>query len=98
MRMEASLDRQAARAYHRLRQLQQDRPPAPTQDPQVEQAFLPVVSDPPTENPQNEPDDCRAGFSLREASASPSENPQNEPDTARPTDSPACEPGSDPPL
>ena len=45
-RMEASLDRQASRAYRRLRLLQQDRrldsPPAPPQDPQ-------------NKNPQNEP-------------------------------------------
>ena len=67
-RMEASLDRQAARAYRRLRLLQQDRrldsPPAPPQDAQ-------------NKNPQNEPSDP-----LPPPQTPQNENPQNEPKAA----------------
>jgi len=73
-RMEASLDRQASRAYHRLHLLQKDRPPKPdTQNPQNEPDGAASASERVTEPPSG------AGFSLREASASPTKNPQNEP-------------------
>jgi hypothetical protein len=72
--MEASLDRQASRAYHRLHLLQKDRPPKPdTQNSQNEPDGAASASERVTEPPSG------AGFSLREASASPTKNPQNEP-------------------